>query len=130
MRSVVLITETLGRNYGNMVAHALGFCPAGGDVYTVPLSATGAEPATHYGCHTWATDQTVQVFQAGKAGIDPPGFDRNALPFPEFEREAFFNSLVIAAQEQDAAGNPVKKPAQHFADIADQLGLQRIIASE
>lgn len=25
-----------------------------GAVFSVPLSATGAPPATHYGCHAWA----------------------------------------------------------------------------
>jgi hypothetical protein len=52
--STVLIIPAALREEGNAIAEAMGWGP---DNYSVPLSATGQEPATHYGLHAYSNDQ-------------------------------------------------------------------------
>jgi hypothetical protein len=53
MLSTVLILPTEQVETGNAVAQAMGWGPQN---YSVPLSADGSEPATHWGLHAWAAD--------------------------------------------------------------------------
>lgn len=45
----------------NAIGEALGYGP--GNI-SVPLSANGLDPATHYGCHTWAEQSFIDMLTA------------------------------------------------------------------
>ena len=47
---------------GNAVGEAMGWGPAS---YSVPLSADGSEPATHYGLHAWVTEDFQTLIETG-----------------------------------------------------------------
>lgn len=68
MYSVVLILSVDQVGAGNAVSAAMGW---GSPAYTVPLSATGMEPVTHYGLHTWAAQEFVDLLDGAEAGIIP-----------------------------------------------------------
>ena len=57
MLSCVLLLPVAQVATGNAVSEAMGW---GSPAYTVALSPTGTEPATHYGLHTWSDE----AFQA------------------------------------------------------------------
>lgn len=67
--SVVLIVPATLREKANLLACALGHDQMPGNTFAVPLSADGADPASHYGCHTWAQESFVQMFQAAAQGL-------------------------------------------------------------
>jgi len=62
MLSCVLILPLDQVATGNAVSEAMGW---GSPAYTVALSADGAEPATHYGLHTWAGADFQQMIESG-----------------------------------------------------------------
>ena len=79
MLSTVLILPLDQVATGNAVAEAMGWGP---NNYSVPLSADGSEPATHYGLHAWAGNEFEQMVETGyyppqvaEAGIDEATFD-------------------------------------------------------
>ena len=73
MLSCVLLLPVAQVATGNAVSEAMGW---GSPAYTVPLSPTGTEPATHYGLRTWS-DEAFQAMlesqvyppQLAQAGI-------------------------------------------------------------
>ena len=73
MLSCVLILPDAQVATGNAVSEAMGW---GSPAYTIPLSADGTEPATHYGLRTWS-DEAFQAMlesqvyppQLAQAGI-------------------------------------------------------------
>lgn len=79
MLSTVLILSIDQVATGNAVAEAMGWGP---NNYSVPLSADGSEPATHYGLHAWAGNEFEQMVvtgyyppQVAEAGIDQATFN-------------------------------------------------------
>lgn len=54
--SLVLIVPAALKDAANAMGQAIGWT---GDNLTVALSASGNEPATHFGCHAWAQDIAV-----------------------------------------------------------------------
>lgn len=53
MLSCVLLLPLDLRDEGNRMGAAMGWGP---ENFSVPLSADGSEPATHWGLHAWAAD--------------------------------------------------------------------------
>lgn len=79
MLSCVLILPSAQVATGNAVGAAMGWGP---NSYSIPLSADGADPATHMGLHTWATEEFQQMIATGyyppqveDAGISQDEFD-------------------------------------------------------
>lgn len=79
MLSCVLILPLSQVATGNAVGAAMGWGP---NSYSIPLSADGADPATHMGLHTWATEEFQQMIATGyyppdlaDAGIEQAAFD-------------------------------------------------------
>lgn len=63
MHSAVFIIPAAYRDAGNALGEAMGWGPGN---YSVALSPTGAEPATHYGCRADVTDGFLAML------ADPP----------------------------------------------------------
>ena len=106
MISTVLIIPAALRDAGNGVVEAMGWGP---DNYAVPLSPAGAEPATHYGLHAWASGP----FQGWVEGTEP---------LPEGMESA---QPVIAALI--ASFRPDGDQRGHFADVLAANGLAQIV---
>ena len=78
MFSCVLILPADLVDKGNALSEALGH---GSPAYTVPMSATGQEPVTHWGLHTWASQSFLDLLAAGTMpeGLDYPQADFDAV---------------------------------------------------
>lgn len=117
--SAVLIIPTAQRDAANALAEAMGW---GAGCYSVPLSATGAEPATHYGLHSWVEQSFVEMLGAAGDGSMPP--DLIAAGYPPEDFAAVLGSLgsSIRAGETDPAG--------HFAEVYAAHGLALVEGEE
>ena len=105
MLSCVLILPAATRDKGNALGEAMGWGP---NNYSVPLSATGAEPATHYGLHAWVSQGFVELMGAGAM---PDGLD-----FPQADFDAVMGALIKSFRE-DMTG--------HFDAVCAERGLVR-----
>lgn len=106
MLSCTLIIPAALLDRANALGEAMGHGPAS---YSVPLSATGDEPATHYGLHTWAAQTFVDMLDAAGQGVMPEGLD-----YPAQDFAAVVGGLV-ASIRGDAAG--------HFVEVCEAEGL-------
>lgn len=67
--SVVLLVPQQWQSSGNQLAEAMGHGP---NNFSVPLSADGNEPATHYGCRSQAKHEFVHMLEVAAASGFPP----------------------------------------------------------
>ena len=118
MKSLVLITDAPA--VGNLVSTALGHQPPGAETYTVPLSPAGAAPATHYGCHTWATEGFVDALGACVAQTALPPAPWGAVGLDETAVYAFCMDLIHSARDTD-------EPLAHFNEVIAAHGLQKVV---
>lgn len=103
MYSLVLIIPADLRDDANALAEALGHGPSN---YSVPLSPTGGEPATHWGLHTWAQQSFIDMLEA------------DAMP-KGLEQYAMVKDAVISSVRTDMDG--------HWADVLAAQGLAPVV---
>ena len=99
MTSAVLILPATYRDAGNAFGVAQGW---GEDNFSVPLSATGLEPATHYGC---------------RAEVDQAFIDSVENPTPEAEPLV---AVVIYSFEDNV------QPYDHWIATLAENKLERV----
>lgn len=105
--SLVAITPAAFKPTSEALGQAMGHS---GNEFTIPLSATGSEPATHYGLHAWATPEAAQVWLG------------NAYPETEYTNEqidAIRSQLIISVEEG-------ANPGAHFDSVLSSNSLMRI----
>ncbi len=112
--SVVLIAPAALRAAANALAEAMGWGP---DNYSVPLSPGGAEPATHYGLHTWATDDFLATVAGAEAGELPPHLGGAGMAPAQVA--GLIAQLIISVQGS---------AEQHFESVLAERGLQRVVS--
>lgn len=117
MRSLVLITADAAT--GDLVSTALGHQDPGAHTYVVRLSADGQEPATHYGCHTWAADAFVSAIAAAVIQTALPPAPWHLVGLSEAAVFAFCGALIWSARDGGDA-------REHFDDVLAANGLQKI----
>lgn len=120
--SVVLIIPVALRDKANLLACALGHDVLPGNTFAVPLSADGAEPASHFGCHTWAQASFVEMFQAAAQG-SLPDIDWSEFGLTLEDVESIVAVLIVSAETTSDG-------AVHFAAVADAQGVERVEAGE
>ena len=99
MTSAVLILPAAYRDAGNAFGVAQGW---GNDNFSVPLSATGLDPATHYGC---------------RAEVDQAFIDSVENPTPEAEPLV---AVMIYSFEDNV------QPYDHWIATLAENGLTRV----
>lgn len=120
--SVVLIIPAALREKANLLACALGHDQVPGRTFDVQLSADGAEPASHYGCHTWAQTSFVQMFEAAKQGALPD------IEWSEFSLSVEDVQEVVA--ELIVSAEIGSDGAAHFAQVLAAQGLAKLQTPE
>ena len=109
MPSAVLIIPEAQRAKANALGEALGHGP---NNYSVALSPTGSEPATHWGGCGEVTDDFIAMIADAAQGNPPAGLD-----YPLADLAEVLGAL-IADFRADAAG--------HFADVLEAHGLRMV----
>jgi hypothetical protein len=113
--SAVCIVPADKLELGNRLAEGLGHGP---DNYTVPLSADGSEPATHYGCRAAVNEVFVAMVQDAGQGTLPEidGME------PSEVMEAFMAMQINI--------KPANDPYQHFVTFTQSLDLTFVVSSD
>jgi hypothetical protein len=111
MQSTVLILPLDQVATGNAVGNAMGWGP---ESYSVPLSADGSEPATHYGLHAWAGDAFQQMIETA---YYPPEVEAAGISQAEYDA---MMALLIYSFWPDYT--------DHFATVCADNGLQVVVA--
>lgn len=97
MTSAVLILPAAYRDAGNAFGVAQGW---GEDNFSVPLSATGLEPATHYGCRAEVDQAFVESVQnptpeaAPLVSVMVSSFADNVQPYDHWVATLAENNLT------------------------------------
>lgn len=120
-QSLVLIVPADQKPVAEAVSTVLGHQQPGDETYVVALSSTGADPATHYGCHTWATPQFVGLVTSCQAqsGL-PAGVPWGAAGTNEAAVYAMCAALIVSIREDG-------QHLGHFDDVVAANGLQKVI---
>lgn len=116
MKSCVLITPVANRDAANQLAELMGWGPGS---YSVPLSADGTEPATHFGLHAWVQPEFEALLSGAAEGIMPEGLAQAGYP------EAVFLGIMaslITSLRDDMTG--------HWQDVLTTSGLQTVVPVE
>lgn len=134
-KSIVLVVTAGARDAAHALATALGHQLADGITYGIPLSATGAEPATHWATHTWGQASFVaQVLavgaltseQAAAVGVPPPTAEQAAAALTAAGIDMGVVAAVVAGLTASAKPYGAQEPSAHFAEVLGAMGLQRI----
>jgi len=118
--SINLAIPEAFRAMGNQLSALMEY----GECFTVPLSPTGEEPVTHYGCHTIAKPEFVALIQHAMENLELPP-QLVGVEIPQEVLEAFFANLAIEINAND--GNP---PMDRWLAFLAERGLQTIVPSE
>lgn len=110
MQSAVLIIPTAQRAKANALGEALGHGP---NNYSVALSPTGSEPATHWGGRGEVNDEFIAMLAAAAQGNPPAGLD-----YPSADVAEVIDAL-IADFRADMNG--------HFGAVLDAQGLRMVV---
>jgi hypothetical protein len=113
--SAVCVVPVASVELGNRLAEGLGHGP---NNYTVPLSANGSEPATHYGCRAAVNEVFVAMVQSASQG-ELPAIDGMT---PQEVAEAF-GDMSIDIQ-------PANDPYSHFVQYTGSLGLTFVVGDD
>lgn len=111
MPSAVLIIPEAQRGKANALGEALGHGP---NNYSVALSPTGSEPATHWGGRGDVTDEFIAMIAGAAQGNPPAGLD-----YPLADLAEVLGAL-IADFRADATG--------HFDAVLAANNLKRVTA--
>jgi hypothetical protein len=107
MLSTVLILPEEYTNTGNAAAAAMGWGP---ENYSVPLSADGSEPATHYGLHAWVGEAFQQMVETN---YYPPELEQAGISQADYDA---MTAVLISSFWDDYV--------DHFATICAENDLQ------
>jgi hypothetical protein len=116
--SIVMIVPAELQDTANRLSCALGHDVLPGDTFSVPLSATGAEPATHYGCRTAAQQSFVDLLaEAGQGSLPDVAWEDFGLT--EADVPAVLSALIIDVK-------PASEAQGHFEAVVGARGLVRV----
>lgn len=118
---LIQIIPVLYRTQAEAMAETMAWGPG---CFYLPLSATGADPATHYGLCTPITEVARQIFDHAKAGtLDqlPPEI---TLPgeIDTAAAQALFGVIVM-----DIEDRWLRTPREHWEAVLSAASLQEIL---
>lgn len=116
MKSAVLIIPLANRDAANQLAQLMGW---GLNNYSVPLSADGTEPATHFGLHAWVTPEFEAMMTGAGQGEMPEALEQAGYP-----KSVFLGIMeaLIASTRESMEG--------HWQDVLTQNGLMPVVFSD
>jgi hypothetical protein len=118
--NAVLIIPTAHKQTADLGSVAMGHTDPGVETYTVPLSPTGAEPATHWACVSWVRQAFLDTVEDAKGGKLPDGVPWDAVKLTEADVLAMADALIVRDIEDG-------KHHGHFGTVCDELGLAPIV---
>lgn len=125
-QSVVIVAPDTDRDAGNNALAAYYGDDLGSQNLSVPLSASGQLPATHWGSHIWLPPANATAIKDWPSGILPtpanPWIDYDLSSATALAAGQAFIVSVMSATDQ----NFQTLPMTNFLAVLSALGLQRI----
>lgn len=115
MKSCVLIVSDATKSSAEALSYMMGWSN-GGESYTIPLSID-REIVTHWGLHTWVTDDFIAMIAGAMQGQVPQTIVDAGVEPEQFV--AIMADIIVSIDDGD-------DPASHFTSVLDAHGLQRI----
>lgn len=120
--SLVMIVPASLQDAANRLACALGHDVLPGHTFSVPLSADGSEPATHFGCRTAAQQSFLDLLSGAAEGALPD------LPWADYGITEQDIADVLASLISDA--QPASEMIGHFDAALAANDLVRVVMGE
>jgi hypothetical protein len=120
--SIVMLIPADLQDTGNKLACALGYDFLPGNTFSVPLSADGSEPVTHYGCRTAGKQEFVDMLTAAGQGELPD------VAWADFGLAVEDVAPVLAALAMDVRASD--QMSGHFEAVIAANGLARVQPDE
>ena len=121
--SIVLLIPAALQDRANRLSCALGYDELPGNTYSVPLSADGSEPATHYGCRSQAKQEFIDILEGAASGSLPDGLDLAAFDLTPTDVAPIMGALIWDAR-------PADQMEGHFDAVTAAHGLQRVVTDK
>lgn len=118
--SLTMVVPADQQDKANLLACALGYDVLPGRTFSVPLSATGKVPATHYGCRSAAKQEFIDMLAAAGNGTLPE------IQWADYGLTVDDIAPVLAAVVVDA--RPSDQADGHFQDVLATQGLKIAVA--
>lgn len=118
--SIVLILPVSYQDDGNRLSCALGYDVMPGRTFSVPLSADGAAPATHYGCRTSGDQGFVDTVAGAEGGSLPDDLRLRPFGLNRTKVFALVGELIEDVRSVDAM-------IGHLDDVAAANNLKRVV---
>lgn len=109
--SLVLIVPSPLKDAANSVGQIIGWT---GDNLSVPLSASGNAPATHWACHSWAQ----AIAAAWLTGTPLP----ESFGIDQAQVDGLLSQITVSVDANGLQGG------EHFAAVIADASLQRVEA--
>lgn len=116
--SVVAVCTSATRVPFNLLSWAVGCQDFGGDSFSVPLSADGKDPASHYGCHGWAPLPFKTMVEDAQGGTLPD------IVWEDFSLTEAEVTTLIGVLTISISTTVVRRP--HFDQVLTTESLQEI----
>lgn len=116
--SAVSILPDAHKVTGDKIAVGMDNADVGAETYSVPLSATGEDPPTHWGTHSWVEQEWADQVEAAIGGT-LPDVTWEDYGLTEVEVTEAFAAMQLSTK-------PDGQHDGHFDDFIATLGLQRI----
>lgn len=117
--SIVMIVPAALQDTANRLSCALGHDVLPGNTFSVPLSADGSEPATHYGCRTAAKQEFVDILTSAGAG-DLPEIEWADFGLTVEDIAPVLEALIVDVRPAEQAGG-------HFDEVLAANALMRLV---
>lgn len=116
--SVPMLCPAADAEAVSTLAEALGHGP---NTMSVPLSADGSEPATHFGAHAWARQQFIDTVEAGKAGEIPQALQDAGYTGDQAADLLSRLTMTVSTEDDGLTAR------ERFDALLAENGLQRVI---
>lgn len=120
--SIVMIVPAHLQEVANWLSCALGHDVLPGNTFSVPLSADGSEPATHFGCRTAAKQEFVGILTSAGQG------DLPEIEWADFGLTIEDIATVLAGLIVDVRS--ASEVAGHFDEVLVANGLALVAPGE
>lgn len=114
--SVVIIVPAALRDKADYLSCAIGHDDMSGNTFSVPLSADGIEPATHYGCRTTAKQEFIDIMTGAETGQLPD------VDWSEYNLTVQDIADILTQQILDV--RDAGEMSGHFGNVLESHGLQ------
>lgn len=117
--SVVIIVPVALKDKANYLSCAIGHDDMPGNTFSVPLSADGSKPVTHYGCRTTAKQEFLDIMTGAETG-QLPDVDWSEYNLTEQDIADILTQQILDVRD-------ASEMSGHFGDVIKASDLNYII---